>query len=115
VPGKSTGSGKPDPPAKRFKQCDVRDAFVVKVTQLTLTDAAVSAQAVEPPLEEAKAAGRFVRVPRELWPEVGGPDCAGWVAKIVAVHKTTKLTTLQFHDGKQHFAFDTVKSWVPLS
>ena len=106
--------GKTEPPAKRLKQSDVRGVFTIKVCELTQTDAAASAPAVEPPLDDATATGRFMRIPRDLWPNLGGPDCAGWVAKIVAVHKTTKLTTLQFHDSKQHFNFDTVKTWVPL-
>jgi hypothetical protein len=103
------------PPPKRLKQTDVRAVFTIKVEQVLLANPAVSAPAVEPPLDQATAAGRYVFVPRELWPDVGGPDIGGWIGKIMKVNKSTKLTHVKFHDGNQYFHFETVAKWKPLS
>ena len=103
------------PPPKRLKQTDVRAVFTIKVEQVLLTNPAVSAPAVEPPLDQATAAGRYIFVPRELWPDVGGPDVGGWIGKIMKVNKSTKLTQVKFHNGNQYFHFETVAKWKPLS
>lgn len=70
---------------------------VLKVDDLYLRPA------VSPPLDEKNAVGRFVLIPREEFPESGQPEVGGWVGKILSVHKTTKLTTVQMMDTKKHW------------
>lgn len=72
---------------------------VLKVDDLYLKTA------VSPPLEENNAVGRLVLIPREEFPESGDPEVGGWVGKILSVHKTTKLTTVQMMDAKKHWLF----------
>ena len=67
-------------------------------------DALIRQAAVEPPLTQKNAAGRFVYVPPEVYPE---QDAAGWVAKILSVHQGTGVAMLQFKDKKERFGFAT--------
>ena len=52
-------------------------------------------------------------VPKATWPEAEG---SGWIGKIMSVHKTTRMTTIIFKDGKQYFGFKAVlDNFKPLS
>ena len=82
-------------------------------------DAAVSRDAVGPPLEASKAASRFIFVPAR---EFGTEDIGGWIAKITKVGNQKDPTVdIQFKDAdgklsKLYFKFSHVKAtFKPLS
>ena len=69
--------------------------------------------AMEPALSESNAVGRFVIVPKSVYPK---EESAGYVAKIVNIARSGKYpVAVKFHDDTIHFAFDVVKDWTPIS
>ena len=75
----------------------------------------MTSPAVEPALTDANAGGRFLLVPASsgLWeaPETVG----GWVCKVKKVNRLTKITEVQFKDGKVDFETKDALKFKPIS
>jgi hypothetical protein len=105
------------PPPRPKKQAKLSAS--IKLAEVALDDAAVSRDAVEPPLEPKNAATRFIFVPAS---EFGTEGIGGWVAKITKVGTQKDPTTdIQFKDAesklsKLYFKFSHVAAtFKPLS
>lgn len=79
----------------------------VKVGPVMLGDAMLALPAAEPVLDAENAGGRFVFVPKTMWPACAGEGVEGWVAKIMKVDKRS-VAELKFHDGKECFKLESL-------